>query len=288
MAVVALVGVPGSPGVTTTALALLRTWPLAPGHKMLLAECCPDGGAVLPGALQGRLPADRGLRNLSVSSRTKELVSAFWTQLVALSDDTGKTAERNRLLLPGLTDFSEAAGLNTVWPHLAQLFAGIEPHQHDVLVDLGRNGAFGPAGVIAMKADLVLLVVRGTIRSINAAQHRVNRLKTMLDSDQGRGSGALGVIMIEEGPYGTNVSGRRDVEEALGVRVVATLPYRPKEAAVLSDGVSEDRNFARSKLMNAAREASGPIARALGNRRARAASPLSQRLARAAEVGHAR
>lgn len=52
MAVIALAGLPGAPGVTTTALALQRSWPLEGDRRMLVAECDPDGGAVLSGALQ--------------------------------------------------------------------------------------------------------------------------------------------------------------------------------------------------------------------------------------------
>lgn len=119
MAVIALAGVPGSPGVTATALALLRTWPLEDGWRLLLAECDPDGGAVLSGALEGRVPADRGLRYLAVSSRRQgqELVASFWTQLIAVDSRPG--AERNRLLLPGLTDPCQASSLSPSggsWP----------------------------------------------------------------------------------------------------------------------------------------------------------------------------
>ncbi|GDY49430.1 hypothetical protein SVIO_000530 [Streptomyces violaceusniger] len=55
MPVIALAGSSGSPGVTTTALALLLSWPLEPGRRVVLAECDPDGGSVLYGLLQGSL-----------------------------------------------------------------------------------------------------------------------------------------------------------------------------------------------------------------------------------------
>ncbi|MFC9595862.1 hypothetical protein ACFTUC_39455 [Streptomyces sp. NPDC056944] len=272
MAVIALTGLPGAPGVTSTALALLRTWPLEEGRRLVLAECDPDGGAVLPGALQGQVQADRGLRNLALSSRTQDLVTAFWPQLIALENDE-KRSERNRLLLPGLTSPEQAPGLSPVWGQLADLFAGIEAHGHDVLVDLGRSGAFGQPGVLALRADTVLLVVRGTVRSVHAAAGRIHALRTMLDGESGRGAGALGLLLVRQGPYGA-----REVEAELGVPVVASLPYRPQEAAVLSDGAVESGKFMTSRLMSAAREATTPIRQHVATRRARLTSPLQQRL----------
>ncbi|MET9955995.1 hypothetical protein ABZ135_31245 [Streptomyces sp. NPDC006339] len=272
MAVITLVGLPGAPGATTSALALLRTWPLEPGRRMVLAECDPDGGAVLPGAFQGEVGAEWGLRNLALSSRTQDLVTAFWPQLIAVENDE-RRSERNRLLLPGLTSIDQAPSLTPVWGQLADLFAGIEHHGHDVIVDLGRTGAFGPAGVLALRADLVLVVVRGTIRSLHAANSRIKALRTLMDGETGRGSGALGLLLIRQGP-----NGPREVESELGVRVVATLPYRPDEAAVLSDGAPEGGKFMASKLMTAARDATTPIRQHIATRRARLTSPLQQRL----------
>ncbi|WP_433573704.1 hypothetical protein [Streptomyces sp. CA-251247] len=282
MAVIALAGVPGSPGVTATALALLRTWPLEEGWRILLAECDPDGGAVLSGALEGRVPADRGLRNLAVSSRRQgqELVACFWTQLIAVDSRPG--AERNRLLLPGLTDPRQASSLSPVWGQLADLFTGIEQHRHDVLIDLGRSGASGASGVLAARAEAVLMVVRGTLRGVHAAKARVSMLRTALDSSSGAGSGVKGLaaLLITEGPYG-----QQEVSAELSIPVIATLPYRPKEAAVLSDGAPEDRRFAGCELMRAARTAVDGIQRHVAEQRVRIAAPLHDRRG---VSGHAR
>ncbi|WP_308284830.1 hypothetical protein [Streptomyces longispororuber] len=250
---------------------------------MLLAECDPDGGAVLSGALQGSLAADVSLRNLAVSLRGEQpLRDAFWTQLVRLSDDHGHGDGRH-VLLPGLTEPSQAASLAPEWAQLAELFVVIDrmpADAHDVLVDLGRSGAYGPSRVLAQRADLVLLVVRGTLRSVNAAQARAGMLRQVVESDPDRPTPALGILLIAEGTYG-----QREVEEALQTRVVATLPYRPGEAAVLSDGAPQDRRFVRGSLLRAAREACTPIRQQVASRRQRLYSPMQQRLA---EVRRAR
>ncbi|MER5951215.1 hypothetical protein ABT127_34780 [Streptomyces sp. NPDC001904] len=275
MAVITLVGLPGAPGVTSTAMALLRTWPLTQGWRVVLAECDPDGGSILPGALQGQLEADRGLRNLAISSRIgpQDLATAFWQQLFYVEADE-RQAEGRRMLLAGLTDMGQASSLAPVWPELAELFGAIEDHRHDVLVDLGRNGAFGPAGVLARRADLVLVVMRGTLRSLHMGRARMRHLRSVLEGDDGRGASAhLEVVLIREGPYGP-----REVEEAVGVPVIAQLPFRPDEAAVLSDGAGEGSKFMKSKLMSAAAVSTTAIRQRVAQRRTRLISPVQQRL----------
>ncbi|MGA5086032.1 hypothetical protein [Streptomyces sp. NRRL S-1314] len=275
MGVIALAGCSGAPGVTTSALALLLSWPLEPGRRMILVECDPDGGAVLHGLLQGTLGDRYGLRNLSVAARKGEFGEAFWRQLIDLSSEDGKAeSPRDRLLLPGITDPAQAASLSSVWKGLATMFRGIDAdHGHDVLVDLGRRGATGPSGVLAGQADLVLVVVRNTLRCLQAAQGRVGELEERV--------GNVGLLVVDEGPYPAG-----EVQRVLQVPVVATLPYAPKEARVLSDGVEQPRHFTKSALMKAARTASTLLAERAAVRRARLGPPSAP--VRGAEVSHAR
>ncbi|MFE7764192.1 hypothetical protein [Streptomyces sp. NPDC057438] len=258
MAVIALVGCSGAPGVTTSALALLLSWPLEPGRRMILAECDPDGSAVLHGLLQGTLGDRYGLRNLSVAARQGELGDAFFRQLIDLSSEDGKKeSPRDRLLLPGITDPAQAASLGSVWKALGVIFRGIEAeHSHDVLIDLGRRGAFGPSGVLAEQADAVFVVVRNTLRCLQAAEGRVRALQERV--------GGVSVLMINEGPYPAG-----EVQRVLQVPVVATLPYAPKDAKVLSDGVEQPRHFTKSPLMKAARTATTLLVQRAAMRRAR-------------------
>ncbi|MFF1400796.1 hypothetical protein ACFVZD_44605 [Streptomyces sp. NPDC058287] len=261
MSVIALAGCSGAPGVTTSALALLLSWPLQPGRRMVLAECDPDGSAVLYGLLQGSVGDRYGLRNLSVASRKGELVEAFWRQLIDVSADEGKPSPHNRLVLPGVTDPAQAAGLGPAWDAMSQLFAGIGEQPvdgHDVLIDLGRNGAFGGSAVLAQRADALIVVVRNTVRSLQAAQVRIEALEERI--------GNVGVLMIDEGPYPAG-----EVQRVLRAPVVATLPFVPREARVLSDGAEQPRNFTKSPLMKAARSACTVLEQRAAMRRARLA-----------------
>ena len=60
MSLIVLVSPGGSPGVTTTGLALALAWP----RKVVLAECDPAGGAVLAGLWRGQPPACAGSAGL--------------------------------------------------------------------------------------------------------------------------------------------------------------------------------------------------------------------------------
>jgi hypothetical protein len=259
MAVIALAGGLGAPGATTTALALLLSWPLEPGRRLILAECDPDGGAILPGALQGTLDTAHGLRQLALAGRQNQLAEAFWRQLVDLTD----AGTRDRLVLPGLYDPAHASSMGPVWEQLAAMFAGIEQHGHDVLVDLGRRGAFGPSSVLAQRADVVLLVARNTLRSLQSAQVRLAALR-----EQAGNSSEIGLLLVDSGPHR-----KAEVEKHLGVKVVATLPWRPDQAVVLSDGVEQPRRFEACDLMRAARSASTPLRQVIASRRARLGTP---------------
>ncbi|WP_330358888.1 hypothetical protein [Streptomyces chartreusis] len=258
MAVIALAGCSGAPGVTTSALALLLSWPLESGRRMILAECDPDGGAVLHGLLQGTLGDRYGLRNLSVAARRGEFSDAFWRQLIDLSGEgSEQQSPRDRLLLPGITDPVQAPSLGSVWKILGQMFRGIEAESaHDVLVDIGRRGAFGPSGVLAEQADAVVVVVRNTLRCLQAAEGRVRALEERI--------GDVSVLMINEGPYPAG-----EVQRVLRVPVLATLPHAPKDARVLSDGAEQPRHFTKSPLMKAAGTAGNLLIQRAAMRRAR-------------------
>ncbi|MGE7435433.1 hypothetical protein [Kitasatospora sp. NPDC001175] len=262
MAVVAVAGGPGAPGATTGALALLLAWPLQPGRRIMLVECDPDGGAVLAGALEGRVEAVYGLRNLAVADRRGLLAQSLWEQLIDLSPaGTGE-----RLLLPGLTDPAQAPGLAYTWEPLVEMLHGLEPQGYDVILDLGRSGASGAGAVLARRADVVAVTMRTTLRGLSAARPRLAALREDLDTS-GTGADALGLLLVAEGPYPETEVSRQFALPSLGL-----LPYAPRIARVLSDGGdATDRRFIRSELMRTARSAADRIQQLIRRRRARLA-----------------
>ncbi|MFI6152557.1 hypothetical protein ACIBCA_07690 [Kitasatospora sp. NPDC051170] len=262
MAVIAVAGGPGAPGATTTALALLLAWPLPPGRRVLLVEADPDGGAILAGALEGRVEAVYGLRNLAVADRRGLLAQTIWEQLIDLSPE----GDARRLLLPGLTDPAQAPGLAYTWEPLAELLHGLEAQGYDVIVDLGRSGTTGASAVLARRADAVVAVVRTTLRGLSAVRPRLAALAEDLAAG-GTGADALGLLLVAEGPYpGAEVS------REFGLPVLGVLPHAVRTARVLSDGGdTADRRFVRSELMRTARSAADEVHLLVRRRRQRLA-----------------
>ena len=113
--VYALVSAGGAPGVTTAAVALALAWP----SPAIVAECDPSGGDMLAGLLGGHVPAAQGLMEYAIAAghNGQAAADSLGTQLVPLN------ADRTRLVLPGLTDPRQAAGLASAWPAVAAALA---------------------------------------------------------------------------------------------------------------------------------------------------------------------
>jgi hypothetical protein len=230
----ALVSAGGSPGVTTAAVALALAWP-AP---VIVAECDPSGGDVLAGLLAGSVPGGRGLMEYAIEAgRALQPAAASLTgDLIPL--DEGRT----RMLLPGLTDPRQAAGLVTAWAAVA---AALSAQPSDVIADCGRldAGAGQPLPVLSA-ARTVAIVMRPTLRQVWSARPRVEMLTRLVGSDR--------LALLLTGP-GTHNS--REVGRALGVPVAAVLPDDSRSAAVFSDGAGSHRYLTSGALLRSAKAA---------------------------------
>lgn len=231
MALYALVSAGGSPGVTTSALALTLGWP----SQVILAECDPSGGDILAGLFAGHLPASRGLLSLAFDAgRGPDAAAlALWPQLIELDE------ARQRLLLAGISDPRQGAGLASAWPALAAAFCSIPA---DVIADCGRlDAGDGPLAVLTA-ARVVVLVLRPTLRQVARARARIEMLGQLL-------GGLQRVTLLLAGP---GAHAPRDVAKALGVPIAGTLPDDYKTARVLSDGVGRRRDLSARPLLRAA------------------------------------
>lgn len=276
-------------GVTTAALALT----LASKRPSLLAECDPAGGTVRAGFLQGDVGAGVGLYHLAAAERTGSdaLAQAFALHLWTM-DEAG-----HRKLLPGLTDPVQAAALSRTWPALSEVMHVLaDDAGYDVFIDAGRlaleSGRLHPTLTptpLLHQADLVLLVVRGTEQSLTLARHLIDPLRTEL-AERGTGSDALGLLLVEDGPYRSH-----QVAEALQCPVLAALPFDPGTAAYFTNGGRPPRGYGRSPLLRHARTATEHLEAAASRRHiqhrypARAVSPqLAGVLQRLSERGGSR
>lgn len=237
---IALTSAKGSPGVTTSALALALSW----RTRVVVAELDPAGGEVLAGYGGARLPAS-GLDELLCAARRGGLDQQLLSHLVRL-DTAGRV-----LLLPGLTD--PAAARTVDWDRLAGALTGLAASGADVLVDCGRLRADRFPVAVLRRAAAVVLVTGSTLRAVRAAQLAVPELRALLTE---RASGELGALVIGLGePYSEG-----EIAAALGVPVIGALPRDRRAAAVLSDGAPAGRLFSQSNLLRAARGTASVLA----------------------------
>lgn len=233
----ALTSAGGSPGVTTAALALALAWPASGG--VLVAECDPSGGDVLAGVLAGHVPAGQGLMACAIEAGRdpRAAAASLASQLIPLDEAA------TRMVLPGLTDPRQAAGLTQAWPAVASALAA---HSCDVLADCGRLDA-GPGQPTAVlsAAHAVVLVLRPTLRQVWAARPRVELLSQLLGGTQ-----RLALLLTGSGTHSA-----REVADALDLPVLAALPDDQVAATVLSDGIGPRKQLGSAALLRSARDA---------------------------------
>ena len=234
MALYCLVSPGGSPGATTTALALALTWP----HEVLLAECDPAGRRVLPGFLAERLIETPGAGLLGLAMAL-DRHCADAEEVARAEDFTIPLTERDRTwLLHGIRDPRHARQVN--WPLITDAFtrSGM-----DVIADLGRIGAPDTPAPLLRRADVVVIVMGRSLPQVDAAQPRLDALQTLTGSRT-----RVALCLIDSGRYGS-----AEISKALsGLPVLAELPHAPADARVLSDGGPRRLTFRTCLLMRAA------------------------------------
>ena len=244
MAVTVLLSPGGSPGVTTTALALAITWP----RPVVLAECDPAGGSVLPGLWHAHATVGSAglLRHALAAQHDPRAAAAAILDGALPLDQAGPPS---RFVLAAAPDPLAGRQIAATWPTLAASLATAAP---DVIADAGRWDGDRAIAPLLAAAATVLMVLRPTIRASAAARPRLAALAQQLRP-------ADGVIVVGAGAYGAEAG--HAVSTALGVPVTCVLPDDPAAAAVLSDGNPPARGFGRSRLMRAAAALAGTLAR---------------------------
>jgi hypothetical protein len=234
MAMYALMSPGGSPGVTTTALALTYMWE----GRALLAECDPQGGSVLQGFLAGSMDGQEyGLLELALAAAHHPDPAIVWEHVIAL--DQGA---REWLLLPGLRDPRHLVQLEGAWEAIAGVLAAAQDVA-DVVIDVGQIGRSDTPMALIAACDVAVMLVRPTLRHVAQARPWLDELGRRV------GAGvAVGLCVVGDGPYTT-----QEVSKALfELPVLAWIPYDPRSAMVLSDGRAARKSFHRSGLVRGA------------------------------------
>jgi hypothetical protein len=225
----------GSPGVTTTLVALALQWP----EPVVLASADPAGDDLRAGILQAAAPANRGLLDLALSLRRSDGDVA--TNAVCLSAD-----ERSLWLLPGVTDAAQMEVLTSHWPTVATALAGCG---RDVLVDFGRASTSRLPADMTNRADLIAIVVRPTLLGVDRARPLGTRLSK--DATAARGQADVGLICVGSAPYQPG-----DVARALEVPLFGVLP----DDAVSAERLAQGEVPWRRPLLRAAHEVARSMA----------------------------
>ena len=153
MSLIVLVSPGGSPGVTTTGLALALAWP----RKVVLAECDPAGGAVLAGLWRGQPPACAGsaglVRYALLAQQDAGLAAA---ELCAESVPLSARPCR-QFVLPAPAGPLAEWQIAAAWPALAAAFAAAPA---DVIADAGRLDGQTALAPLLAAAGTVLMICR--------------------------------------------------------------------------------------------------------------------------------
>ncbi|MBT0773235.1 hypothetical protein KIH74_30100 [Kineosporia sp. J2-2] len=239
MAVITLASGSGSPGVTTTALALAVAWP----RPALLVEADPSGSsAISAGWFRGSPPHDGGLLSLVMAHRQGRLAEAVPEVAVPVE---GSGAQ----ILAGTRSPAQAASLAPVWEALAAELRTMDARGMDVLVDAGRLGLTGTPEPLLTAADAVLLVSRTSLPAVAGVRGWASRLQRDFAA---RGTEhQIGLLTVgDKRPYTAAETAR-----TLRIPAVASITWDPDAAEVYSDGRPSGRTFGRGGYARSVRAA---------------------------------
>lgn len=201
MSIFALLSASGSPGVTTTAVALATVWP----GEALLVELDPKGGDL---RLRHGLAAEPGLVTLAASllgpARAPDLVRHSQT----LADGT--------CVVVGPSSPLEAEAAHRAC--LADLMGLAHDDQVDVLVDLGRMAPPTAVARLLEHAALVAVVVGQHRLAPHDAAGALEHAAHLVDRLSGDGLNVVAVV-VGDSPYRG-----LDISRELRCEVAAVLP----------------------------------------------------------------
>ena len=259
---IALASAKGSPGVTSTALALAAVWP----RPVVLLEADPAGGDLAyrcRAAHGGPVSANRGLLRLAAAVRggtASPDVVFNESQLLACGVN----------LIQGVTSCAQARGLAGLWPAIGQACVAAEV---DVIADLGRLDRASAVIPVAQTAHHLLPVASTSLASVMHLTEGLNDIAAGIAqpgiaqpgiADDGIGQhGRVHISPVLVGPDLHAVRDCADLDDLLtraGLPITPTrpMPYDPKALLRLEQGERAGR-LGRTLLLRAARAVAGSM-----------------------------
>jgi hypothetical protein len=242
--IVALGSAKGSPGTTTTVLAIAASWP--EHREPLVVELDPAGGDILPMLTSvhdgpGGLQQQPSLIQLATTARSG---LSEHDVLGSLQTLPGPGAVRT-LVAPASPFGSSTAIAALVAAGFGDRLRGLSGL--DALVDVGRIDPTSPALAFVRWLGRVVLVTRSNLASILHTRELAANLDTL--------GIAVSMVVVGERPYPPG-----EVQAALtSVTLVGVLPDDPSGAAALGKEAPGKRSAARSRLLRAATSISAEL-----------------------------
>lgn len=241
---ITLVSVKGSPGVTSTALALAAAWP----RPVILLEADPAGGDLAyrcRAAGGGPVLAQPGLLRLAAAVRAglpERDVLGEEAQLLACGVH----------LVQGVTSPAQARGFGPIWSTIAQACISVDV---DVIADLGRVDRRSPVMALIQASAHLLPVASATLESV---KHLTEGLPDVLGEAAQHGA-MVTVHPVLVGPDTKAGRDCADLDQLLhnaGLPTSATrpLPLDPKALTRLEHGEQVAGRLGRTLLIRGARE----------------------------------
>ena len=219
-------------GVTTLALSLAATWPAE--QRMLLVEADAAGGTLAAGA---RWPSEPSMVSLAAAARRGGDPNLVWDHCQQLPGGAA--------VLAGPPSPEHA---RTALTMLDPLLSRLGELDADVLVDCGRLDLGSPLGRLWERTDRAVFAVRPRLADLHA-------LATWLEASPFDG-GRLGLVTVGDGPFADI-----EIAEALGVEVLARLPWDPAAAEALVSMPTSARELRLAPLTRAARTLADQLAK---------------------------
>jgi hypothetical protein len=252
MALIAVAADKGSPGVTTSSVALAAVWP----RPVLLAECDPAGGDLvyrLPAADGGQLDVRRGLLSLAVAARRGLQPGQVWEHTQKLHGGLD--------VLAGVTSAEQGAGLEGLWGPVGAVLSALPGA--DVIADCGRVGADGPFYDLLAQAAVVVLITRPDLGEVVRLRDRATAVAAALQRRGRPGVQVAVVVIAEHKVFGSAVAeiGRALADGRRPAAVLGGIALEPKSADQLR-GTWGGR-LDRSLLIRTARQVAAQLSAGL-------------------------
>lgn len=225
MGLIAFASVKGSPGVTTTVLALASVWPTS--QHVIMAELDPAGGDLAtrfgrsfePGVISLAAAARRASGSASVVEHCQQVLGGV-----------------DVLVSPASTDQTNAAirllDDRGIW---AELRSG----EQEILADCGRLGLGPTVALVVQASTLLVLLARPLLSELHHLHSRLPALQTL--------AGRVALVLVGNGPYSVS-----EVADTLSIEVLGSLPSDADSAGMLAGAPGSRRALARLPLLRSA------------------------------------